>query len=285
MRKIGLCLCVLLILVGCGRLKKAEEKAVPVRAMEVKLGDLKEELFYVGDIQAQDEAEVYPKVTGKLVENKVKEGDLVDKGQAIAMIDRDEVGFEFEPAPVTSPIAGTVGRMYLDRGAQVSPQIAISKIVNMDNVKVKVDVSEIDLPKLEEGQTVILKVDAYPDKEFKGNVDRISPVLDLWSRTAPVEIMVPNPDCLLKPGMFARTWILVRESLQVPYVAKDAIIEKEDGFYVFVIEQEKAHLCKISLGLEQDTNVEVKKGLKTGDMVVVMGQTGLEEGTPVKVVQ
>lgn len=285
MKKFILYTCVLLTLTGCGRIKAPEKDKTPVRVTEVKLGDLKEELFYVGDIQAQDKAEVYPKVTGKLIENKVKEGDEVEKGDTIAMIDRDEIGFEFEPAPVVSPINGTVGRVYLDRGNQVSPQVQIAVIVNIDNVKVKIDVTEKDLPKLKIGQAVILKVDAYPDREFKGEVDRISPVLDIWSRTAPVEIVVPNPDGLLKPGMFARVWLVVKESLQVPYILKDAVIKKENGYYVFTVKENKAHISKITLGLEQDNNIEVTSGVKPGELVVVMGQSGLEEGTPVRVVK
>lgn len=284
MKKIILYTCMVLV-AGCGRITVSQKDMVPVRIMEVTPGDLKEELFYVGDIQAQDQAEVYPKVTGKLTENKVKEGDNVEKGDTIAMIDRDEIGFEFEPAPVASPITGIVGRMYMDRGDQVSPQTEIAIIVNIDNVKVKIDVTEIDLPKLKEEQIVILKVDAYPDREFKGEVYKISPVLDLWSRTAPVEILVPNPDSLLKPGMFARAWIVVKERLQVPYILKDAVIKREDGYYVFSVKDNKAHISKVALGLEQDMNVEVTDGLKPGDNVVVMGQTGLEEGTQVKVVE
>lgn len=272
----------ILALCGCGRIGLKEREITPVRVMKVSPGDLKEELFYVGDILAQDQAEVYPKVTGKVAEYKVKEGDAVEKGATIVLIDRDEVGFQFEPAPVASPIVGIIGRVYLDRGAQVSPQVAVANVVNITNVKLRIDVSEIDLSKLVIGQKVFLSVDAYPDKDFIGTVDRISPVLDIWSRSAPVEVSIPNQEQLLKPGMFAKARIIVREKKGVLWINKDVIVNEN---YVFTVVKDKAKLCKIELGMKEDTKVEVISGLKEGDLVVVMGQVGLQDDEKVRVVE
>ena len=141
-------------LTGCGKKEQAKEEItkIPVNAIQAKRDTLRETLFYVGDIKAEDEAIVYPKVTGKIIEKLVKEGDSVKKGDCLAYIDRDEVGFQFEKAPVESPIDGLIGKVYIDIGTNVSPQIPVSLVVDMDIVKVKLNVVERDLPKVKEGQ-------------------------------------------------------------------------------------------------------------------------------------
>jgi len=278
--------CFLFSVIGCGRKAEDEEVSkVPVSVMEIKRGDLKEVLFYIGDIKAQDQIEVYPRVTGKLIENVVKEGDRIKKGDIVAYIDRDEVGFEFEPAPVTSPLEGTVGRVYLDKGSNVSKNVAIAKVVNMDIVKVRIDVVERDLPRVKVGQAAEIKVDAYPDEIFRGYVERVSPVVDLASRTALVEIEISNPDHRLKPGMFARIKILIKEKENVLIISRDAIIREDSSNYVFIVKDDnKVHRQKIEIGLHENNKFEVISGLSEGEIVVTMGKTRLKEGDLVEII-
>jgi len=79
-------------------------------------------------------------------------------------------------------------------------------------------------------------VQAYPGKEFSGEVSRISPVLDLETRTAPIEITIPNPDHALKSGMFAQVKLVIEERKNVPVIIKEAIMGKEPGLYVYVVD-------------------------------------------------
>jgi len=273
-------------LAGCAKKQPQKEVKFPVSAVAVTRGDLKEFLFYVGDIIAKDKAIVYPKVTGKIVEELVREGDLVKKGDILAYIDRDEVGFKFEKAPIESPIDGIIGIVKIDKGVTVSPQTPIVLIVDIDIVKVKVNVIERELPRIKDGQPAEIKVDAYPREVFKGFIDRISPVVDLTSRTSPVEIKIFNSDHRLKPGMFARIKILVGERENVLLVPRDAILKENGSRYIFVVsEDNKAHYQKIEMGLCQDNMFEVVSGLDEGDVVVTMGNTRLEDGDVVEIIK
>ena len=279
--------CCLLIgsLAGCGKKIIEEIAKIPVSAVTVKQGSIKEVLFYVGDIKAKDEAIVYPKVTGKIMEELVKEGDEVKKGDMIAFIDRDEVGFQFEKAPVESPIDGVIGRLYIDRGTNVSIQTPIALVVNMDVVKITVNVVERDLPKIKEGQPSEIKIDAYPDKVFEGVVERVCPVVDLTSRTALVEIKIPNDDYRLKPGMFARIKILIKEKENVLTIPRDAIVKENSSNYAFVVNDDnKANRRKVELGLSENNKLEVISGLNEGELVVTMGNIRLKENDIVEVV-
>ncbi len=274
-----------LFIAGCGTGTKEKEKqeATPVRVMKVESQTIQNTLDYVGDIKAQDEALVYPKVSGKIIEKLKEEGDAVKKGDVIAYIDRDEVGFKFEKAPVESPLTGFIGRINVDIGTQVTPQSPIGLVVNMDSVHIDLNIPENYLPKILVGQTAQVSVQAYPDKKFTGTVSRISPVLDLETRTAPIEIVIPNPEHLLNSGMFAQVELIIAERKNVPVIVKEAVMGKEPGVYIYAVNGNTAHQKNIKLGIRQGAYYEVLEGVKEGDLVVVMGQQQLYEGAPVNI--
>ena len=271
-------------LTGCGKRGKSEkEEAIPVKAIKVELRDIRKTLDYVGDIKGQDEAMVYPKVNGKIIEKIKDEGAIVNKGDIIAYIDRDEVGFQFEKAPVESPLTGIMGRVYVDIGTSVTPLTAVALVVDMDNVKVDLDIPEEYLSKVALGQSAEISLQAYPDEMFIGTISKISPVLDLETRTAPIEIVIPNSDHRLKSGMFAKVRLILEEQKNVPIILKESLIGKEPNLYVYVVEDNKAILKNITLGIRQGPYYQVKAGLKEGDLVVIMGQQRLKDNAKVNV--
>lgn len=255
---------------------------IPVRVRRVAPRDLQRALEYVGDIRGRDEAVVYPTVTGKIVEKLKEDGAEVRKDEAVALVDRDEVGFKFEKAPVKSPMDGIVGRVYVDRGASVGPQTPVALVVNLDDVKINLDVPEKYLPQLARGQEARIAVDAYA-QSFTGRVSKISPVVDLQTRAAPVEIVVKNPAHELKPGMFARVRLLMERRQGVLVVMKEAVIGMEPHQYVYVVEGDTARQRKVRLGLREANDYEVLEGLNAGDPVVIMGQQRLRDGVKVAV--
>lgn len=273
----------ILISAGCRQKEKAaiEKEAIPVRAIKAELQSIKNTLDYVDDIKAQDEAIIYPKVNGKIIEKVREEGDKVNKGDVIAYVDRDEVGFKFEKAPVESPLTGIIGRTYVDKGTSVTPQSPVALVVDMDKVKIKIDITEEYLPRIALGQEAQVSLQAYPDEKFIGLVSKISPVLDLETRTAPIEIIIPNSDHRLKSGMFAQVQLILEEHKNVVVIAKEAIMGRGDETYAYVVEAGAARQKKIKLGIHQGSFYEVKQGLQAGDLVVVMGQQKLYEGAPV----
>ncbi len=275
-------------LIGCGKRETEEifkQTIHPVSVTEVSRQDLKVFLYYSGDIEAKDEATVYSKVTGKLVENRFEEGDLVEKDETLALVDRDEIGYEFELAPVASPIQGIVGRTYLDKGANVTSTTPIALVVNMDEVRVKIDVTERDLPKVIKDQLAQVKVDAYPEEVFQGRVQKVSPVVDLDTRTAPAWMSIANLQHKLKPGMFARIKLMVGEHKDALLILRDAVIEEDSQRFVFVVENNRAYKRKIKLGLASEGKFELLDGLKLSDKVIVMAPSDLKDGDLIKVVE
>jgi membrane fusion protein (multidrug efflux system) len=273
---------ILIFLSGCQVKEKGVlQDPIPVKVFQVVLQQLNETIDYIGNIKAQDEAIVYPKVSGKIIKKIKEDGSKVEKGEAICYIDRDETGLKFEEAPVESPLSGVVGRFYLDIGSNVTPQSSVALVINMDKVKIELSVTEKYLPKIKLGQDALIKVDAWPNEEFTGKVTKISPVLDLTTRTAPIEIILDNPGYRLQSGMFAKVSLILSERKDVPVIMKEAVIGKEPNTYIYIVENNKAVLKKVVLGLRQGPYYEVSAGLKAGDAVVIMGQQRLFDGAQV----
>lgn len=270
---------------GCGKIAalKEKEEAVPVKAMKVALKDMDKYLEYVGDITGQDEAVVYPKVSGKIIEKVKDDGSPIEKGEIIAYIDRDEVGLKFEKAPVESPLAGTVGRIYVDIGSSVTPQTPIAIVCSMGKVEIDLNIPEKYLPNVSLGQEAEIAVDAYPNEKFIGKVDQISPVVDLQTRAAPVQIVIDNSACHLQSGMFAKVKLAIQERKNATAVLKEAVMGKEPDTYVYVIDGDKAVLTNVKLGIRQGPYVELIEGVKEGDLVVILGQQRLKNGSLVNV--
>ena len=283
-KKIFMMIACAFLLSGCapGKAKEKPQEAIPVKVEKVKLQQLNEVLDYTGDIKAQDEAVIYPKVSGKIIEKIKEDGALINKGEVICYIDRDEVGLKFQKAPVESTLTGILGRVYVDIGQNVTASTPVALVVSVDKVKIGLDIPEKYLPKINVGQQADIRVDSWPLEEFIGNITKVSPVIDLSTRTAPVEITIVNKEYRLKSGMFAKVQLVIEARKNVPVILQEAIMGHDPDNYVFVVENKKALLKKISLGVRQGPYFEVRQGLKEGDWVVIMGQQLLVDGALVE---
>jgi multidrug efflux pump subunit AcrA (membrane-fusion protein) len=271
---------------------EVKEEIPPVEIQVVKTSPLTESLNLTGDVRGIEEIDVFPKVSGRLVEIKVKEGDRLRKEQPLAIIDRDVEGVKYEPAEVTSPVEGIVGIVYMDKGARVNPPdmgpsmgTPLVGIVNMDTVKVSVNVIEKDLSKIKKGQPAKIKVDAYPEKVFNGKITLVSPTVNPMTRTASVEISIPNLGHQLRPGMFAEAEIIIRKSDDAILVPAYAVLEKSDTRKVLTVVDGKAMSKLIELGFDQGDLVEVKDGLAVGDTLIVAGHHKISSGDKVRILE
>jgi multidrug efflux pump subunit AcrA (membrane-fusion protein) len=268
-----------------------EEKTKPVEIQVVKATPFKRSLTFTGDVKGIEEIDVFPKVSGKLVKINVREGDRVKKDQVLALVDRDIAGMKFELSEVISPVEGIIGWVFLDEGAEVSPASTspqmgtpIFRVVNMDQVKVVINVIEKDIPKIKMGQTAEISSDAYPDKTFSGKVSLISPVVDRLTRSAGVEITLSNPGHLLKPGMYAQVSITTEKTREALLINSYSILEKGDKRSVFVIRDQKAYMKSVETGDFGSDLIEIKAGLTPGETLVISGHNRLSHGDSVRIV-
>ncbi|RJP73270.1 MAG: efflux RND transporter periplasmic adaptor subunit [Candidatus Zixiibacteriota bacterium] len=132
------------------------------------------------------------------------EQDNAEAALRVAQANMELAATRLGYARITAPFAGVITRRFLDPGALVQAgNTTLFILMDMNPVKVIVHLLERDIPRVREGQPATVRVDAYPDREFTGRITRFSQAVDPATRTMAVEIAVPNPDDLLKPGMFA----------------------------------------------------------------------------------
>ena len=183
-----------------------------------------------------------------------------------------ELRINLQNTTVSSPVDGFVGRRNVDPGAMVNTNTAIASVVDISRLKLIVNVVEKDLRMVTAGDVGIVEVDAYPGEKFNGRIARVAPVLDPATRTASIEIEIPNGDARLKPGMYARISLTVEERKNTLVAPKNAVIDFENKRGVWMpSEDRRAHFVPVTLGIEGPEEIEILAGLKEGDRFVTTG--------------
>ena len=269
---------------GKGGDKTAE--MVPVTVAEVKKVLIEEELQLTGDVRGLNEAKLYPKVPGRLLRKVKDAGDVVTRGEVVALIDRDEPALKFEAAEVTSPLDGVLTRYFLDIGQNVAQTTPVCEVAVVSPVKIVVRITERDFPRVRTGMPVRFTCDPYPGESFRGRVTKMSNAMDEASRSADVEIEAANPGNRLKPGMFANVSIIVRSKPGALAIPRDALAATGETGHVFVVDASGRAVRKdVRIGIVRETDAEVLSGLSAGENVVTLGWHNLDDGALVSVVE
>lgn len=173
-----------------------------------------------------------------------------------------------------------VGERFVDEGAILKANEAIVSILDISSITCVINVIERDYFKIQHQQKVTLTTDAIPGREFQGTVARIAPLLQEKSRQARVELDVPNPDEILKPGMFVRVRIEFRQIQDATIVPAAALVMRHEVQGVFRTDLEKmtAHFVPVTVGVVTQEFAQILEPAISGS-VVTLGQYLLEDGT------
>jgi RND family efflux transporter MFP subunit len=184
----------------------------------------------------------------------------------------EELKINLQHTSVTSPVDGFVASRSVDPGAMVNTNTAIASVVDISRLRLVVNVVEKDLRMVSAGDSAEVEVDAYPGEKFMGRIARVAPVLDPATRTAQMEVEIPNGDNKLKPGMYARINLTVEERKGTLVAPKNAVIDFENKRGVWMPNAEnRAKFVPVELGIDGGDNVEITGGLKEGDRFVTTG--------------
>lgn len=180
--------------------------------------------------------------------------------------------------PLTSPLAGTLVRRDLVLGEAVASDRSLMTVINLDQVWVNTNVFESDLAAIKIGDRATVRVVAYPGRSFEGRLFYIGDEVDRRTRTVLARIEVPNPDHLLKPGMFARTVIEGSGgSREVVVVPSSAVFDFQGGKIVFVAVGANRYQARaVQLGGETEEGAEILTGVGEGEPVVTSGGLALK---------
>jgi membrane fusion protein (multidrug efflux system) len=190
---------------------------------------------------------------------------------------------EYERGFLKAPLTGMVNQLFVDEGEFVDKGKPFVDLVNVDKIKINVNVPELDVRYLKVGQKTMVRVDAFPGRELFGVIDFVAYKADPATKTFHVKVIVDNPGHDIRPGMIARVAFLRRvipDALAAPIFS---IVDKGGERILFVEKDGVVQARTISIGAIEGDKVQITKGVQPGDNLIVTGQTEVEEGMKVQV--
>lgn len=258
---------------GPVQLSDVQQKAIGLQTAAADFRPLDELLNLNGEVQLLPgkQADVSTRISGQIKRLYANLGDTVKAGQRLARVQSRLVGDPPPSVDVDAPISGVIDALSVSIGQSVEPTSVLYRISDRTKVNVVARVYEEDLGKVALGQKARVRMLSYPDKVFAGKITLVGPSLDPQSRTVDVWIALDNPDGLLKPNLFARASVVLKQNLAALAVPTAAIIEANGEKFVFVRQKNEYARVEITTGASDDQYTEVTDGLVPGDEVVTQG--------------
>jgi membrane fusion protein, multidrug efflux system len=182
---------------------------------------------------------------------------------------------------VRAPFAGVVGQRFVSVGDYVTTGTRLLTLQTVDPQRAVIEVPERYAVRLRPGQTVAFTVAAEPGRIFNAIVDFIDPVVQTANRTIMVKGRAPNPNRVLRPGMFIEARLATATRMNAIVVPEDAIQPLRTANVVWAVDGGKASRRVVQLGARSQGVVEILSGIKAGELVVVGGLERMAEGMPV----
>jgi membrane fusion protein (multidrug efflux system) len=216
------------------------------------------------------------------------ESDRAGMKSAEASIEQAKVALEIarkllQDTNVVSPIDGFVRKRFVNVGDTFKEKTPLVSLVTTDALKLQGDVPERFAPQITLGRPVQIEVEAYPNQVFPSTITRVSPSVDVESRSFTIEASVPNPKGVLKPGFFAKAAIVTGTEKNAPFVPEEAVASFAGIVKVYVIADGKADERQVKTGVRRDGRVEILQGVKVGETVATSSLSQLATGTAVTV--
>ena len=265
----------------------------PKEGQAVKEGDLIAKIDVAVLKAAMDRAEAALKLAEdlyqrryKLFERNIINQEELDKSQTertLARANFRQMQIEYERGFLKAPLTGMVNHLFVDEGEFVDKGKPFVDLVNVDKIKINVNVPELDVRYLKSGQKTMVRVDAFPDRELMGLIDFVAYKADPATKTFHVKVIVDNSSHDIRPGMIARVVFLRRiipDALTAPIFS---IVDKGGERILFVEKDGVVQARTISIGAIEGDKVQITKGLQPGDNLIVVGQKEVEEGMKVRV--
>lgn len=183
-----------------------------------------------------------------------------------------------------APYDGVITRRHIKAGQWLSERAVAFDFADFSRLRARIAVPEHVSGLISPGQAVRFSADAVSGREFDATVTRVSPVVDRATGTVGVTVEIDNREGALRPGLFVRLAVNYQRIDDATLVPRAAVLTEGKQSHVFVVESDTAHKRAVSLGLEQAEHVQVLAGLEPGATVVTVGNSALNEGDKVTVV-
>jgi RND family efflux transporter MFP subunit len=188
---------------------------------------------------------------------------------------------------MNAPFRGVVASRNAEEGDMINPMMGgytpasgVLIIMDFSQVKIEVEVSQQDVVRIRKGQNASLKISAFPDRLFLGKISVVNQTADPLSKKFGIEVIVSNPDLVLRPNTFGEVIVEVDVKPDALVIPQNALLQNS---YVFVAQGDKAVRKEVTVGLQNTALLEILSGLEEGERVIVEGNYGLEDGMKIEV--
>ena len=254
-------------------------------------GQIQDYIALSGDIVAGSTVDVYSDAAGKVAEVYVAVGQWVSRGDRIAAVDPSRPGMDFLLGVATAPINGTVVSLPAQVGMTISQAVPLARLSGGGALEIRLYVAERFISKMAMNLPCEITLDAWPGEIFRGSISEIAPTVDPASRTMEVRVNVGNPGSKLKAGMFAKVRIITERKDNIVKIPASAMLSRFGEQYVFAIDHDPENpdqtiVVKKAVvpGILIDGVLEIQTGLAPDEEIVVRGQTLLDDGSRVNII-
>lgn len=197
-------------------------------------------------------------------------------------VQMDTLNKSISDCAVKAPISGVIATRGIERGGMAAQTAPAYTVMDLSVIKVEVGVSEQAVNKIHVGDEVAVLMTAVSEEPLQGVVATVAPTVG-QTGTYAVTVELDNADGIIKAGMLAEVNFTAEKAEEAIVLPRNAVITKDDETYVYVIEKDTAKKVLVELGIESGEAIEITKGLKDGDAVVIKGQTYISDGEAVNV--
>jgi hypothetical protein len=292
MKKWIISIVVLVVVIGGGFTgysyfsNKSEAASVPQNqtlTAAAEVGNVEVNVSGTGNISVMNEEMIMAEDNATVEEVLVSVGDTVAAGAELITFTEDDID------PIVAPFAGEITVLNVEAEMDIQMKTELVQVTDYTNLEMVVNVDELDISKIQVGQTAAIAVNALPDKEFTGTVTSVSKEAteDSSSTVAKYEVKIQiNEPAEIKVGMTAEATITTEKKENVVTVPVAAIQKQNDSYYVLVPSDDqpaavaeseegsekstiKTTQQPVEIGLQNSTTVEIVSGLAAGDEVVL----------------
>ena len=252
-----------------------------VKASPVIIDTAENKFRTLSTIKSLQSIDITSKVNGVIHNIHFIEGSEISKNQKLySILSSDKVGM----VEIYAPFSGLIGLSKKNVGDAVSKGTFLSSLDNNSKMKLELNLPERLAPFLTKDIQIRVISDNLANKKFIGKLDFIDTRIDKSTRTIAAYSLIDNENNLLKPGLLMKVDLILERINSAILIPEEALLSIDGEHYVYVVNNDKAVIKDITIGVRSDALIQVTSGLNEKDMIVYMGQEKLKDQSLIKIV-
>jgi membrane fusion protein (multidrug efflux system) len=220
-------------------------------------------------------------------DQRVSSSETLELGHRVEELEAEiaQVNLELSRTEVKAPFSGFITQRSANLGQMVRNMDSLFRLGDFSPLHAEVFLGEAEAERVKPDQEAMIRLGADLSQQASARVARISPIVDQATGTVKVTVETRSAQGAFKPGAFVRVEIKTDTRGSAILVPKKAIIEEDGAYYLYIADKDTANRVQVQLGYQKDDLVEITRGVKAGQKIVVAGQGAIKKGSKIKEVR